>query len=128
GDTGAAGPAGPQGPKGDTGAAGPAGPQGPKGDTGATGQAGAQGPKGDKGDPGPGAQQVSAGDIGSLVYAMYEGTADYGDSVAASQLHPSSSYDADVSFDNSAVTLSGTWRCLGYAGMSTGKSLFIRIK
>ncbi|HFK4296631.1 TPA: hypothetical protein ACG1X2_005283, partial [Escherichia coli] len=92
------------------------------------GPAGAQGPKGDKGDPGPGAQQVSAGDIGSLVYAMYEGTADYGDSVAASQLHPSSSYDADVSFDNSAVTLSGTWRCLGYVGMSTGKSLFIRIK
>ncbi|MGT6952782.1 tail fiber domain-containing protein, partial [Escherichia coli] len=52
GDTGATGPAGPQGPKGDTGATGPAGPQGPKGDTGATGPAGAPGPKGDKGDPG----------------------------------------------------------------------------
>ncbi|HHL8361987.1 TPA: prophage tail fiber N-terminal domain-containing protein [Escherichia coli] len=140
GDTGATGPSGPQGPKGDTGATGPAGPQGPKGDTGATGPAGPQGPKGDtgatgpagpqgpKGEPGAGTQQVSAGDIGSLVYALYEGTADYGDSVAASQLHPSSSYDADISFDNSAVTLSGTWRCLGYVGMSTGKSLFMRIK
>ena len=125
------GPQGPKGDKGDTGAAGPAGPPGPKGDTGATGPAGPVGPtgvQGPKGDPGPAAQQVSAGDIGSLVYAMYEGTADYGDSVAASQLRPSSSYDADVSFDNSAVTLSGTWRCLGYVGMSTGKSLFIRIK
>ncbi|GDT64937.1 phage tail fiber protein [Escherichia coli] len=116
---------GPQGPKGDTGAAGQAGPQGPKGDTGATGPAGPQGPKG---EPGAGTQQVSAGDIGSLVYALYEGTAGYGDSVAASKLHPSSSYDADVSFDNSAVTLSGTWRCLGYVGMTTGKSLFMRIK
>lgn len=125
GDTGATGPQVQKGDKGDTGAAGPAGPPGPKGDTGPVGPTGVQGPKG---DPGPAAQQVSAGDIGSLVYAMYEGTADYGDSVAASQLHPSSSYDADVSFDNSAVTLSGTWRCLGYVGMSTGKSLFIRIK
>lgn len=46
GDTGATGPQGPQGPKGNTGATGPQGSKGDKGDTGATG------PKGDKGDTG----------------------------------------------------------------------------
>ncbi|CAH3736061.1 prophage tail fiber N-terminal domain-containing protein [Citrobacter freundii] len=135
GEAGPAGPAGAQGPKGEKGdPGGPVGPQGPKGDKGDPGEAGpagpagVQGPKGDKGDPGPGAQQVSAGDIGSLVYAQYDGTANYGASVAGSQLHPSSSYNSQVDFGNSAVTLSGTWRCLGYVGMATGMTLFQRIR
>ena len=78
-----AGPAGPQGPKGDAGATGAQGPkgdtgaagaQGPKGDTGATGAqgpkgdtgaTGAQGPKGDTGANGAPGAQGPKGDTGS---------------------------------------------------------------
>ena len=70
GDTGATGPAGPQGLKGDTGATGPAGPQGPKGDTGATGPAGPQGPKGDTGATGPAGPQGPKGDAGEALQAF----------------------------------------------------------
>lgn len=44
GPSGATGPIGPQGPKGDTGATGPTGPAGPRGETGATGPRGEPGP------------------------------------------------------------------------------------
>lgn len=58
GDTGAAGP---QGPQGDTGAQGP---QGEKGDTGPAGADGAKGDKGDKGDTGDQGPQGEKGDTG----------------------------------------------------------------
>ena len=76
GDTGAQGPAGPQGEKGDTGAPGVQGPQGEKGDTGDTGaqgpagpqgEAGAtgpQGPAGQNGEPGPAGPKGPQGDAG----------------------------------------------------------------
>jgi hypothetical protein len=76
GATGAQGPAGPQGGKGDTGetgATGPTGPQGTKGDTGATGAAGPQGTKGDtgatgpQGPAGPAGPQGPAGPAGAAV-------------------------------------------------------------
>lgn len=77
GPTGATGPQGIQGPKGDTGATGPQGIQGPKGDTGlagakgdtgATGSQGIQGPKGDTGATGAtGSQGIQGlkGDTGA---------------------------------------------------------------
>jgi type VI secretion system secreted protein Hcp len=69
------------GPKGDTGATGPEGLQGPKGDkgdTGATGPEGLQGPKGDKGDTGatgsqgpPGVSVPASDGTASLNYDVY---------------------------------------------------------
>ena len=67
-DTGAPGPRGPAGPKGNAGSAGPkgdtgdAGSAGPKGDT---GDAGSAGPKGDTGDAGSAGPKGDAGDAGS---------------------------------------------------------------
>lgn len=72
GETGATGPQGPQGNKGDTGATGPQGPQGNKGDTGATGPQGPTGPTGPQGPQGPtGATgpQGPAGANGQMLYA-----------------------------------------------------------
>jgi Collagen triple helix repeat (20 copies) len=68
GDTG---PAGPAGDKGDTGAAGPAGPAGAKGDTGPAGPAGPAGAKGDTGPAGPQGPQGPQGPAGTGLGGMY---------------------------------------------------------
>ncbi|EJB8796107.1 collagen-like protein, partial [Escherichia coli] len=69
GETGARGPAGPQGPRGYTGERGPTGLQGPRGYTGERGPTGPQGPRGEAGRP---ASVGSVYSVGSYVLGIIE--------------------------------------------------------
>lgn len=136
GATGNTGATGPQGPIGNTGATGPQGPQGPQGVQGPTGATGATGPQGPTGVTGPqGANGVTAattyGGIGSYILALKYGsneTVNPSGTTAGSTLYPVGMYQSNNGSSNYVhtqytVTLSGTWRCMGYAPLPYNQSI-----
>ena len=69
------------------------------------------------------ANYLAAGQEGELCFAKNKsgGTTNFGTTVAGSNLEPSSAAGTDIT-----VSLTGTWRCLGYAP-NTGVTLYRRI-
>lgn len=77
-------------------------------------------------DWGGGFAAVAAGAIGSLVFASYSGTLNYGSSVAGSSLFPGATNSG--ANDVRATALSGTYRCLGFKDSATGLyTVYVRI-
>ena len=98
---------------GPTGATGPFGPTGETGYTGYTGDTGPQGIQGIQGPQGPGAS-TNAGDVGSYMFAAIVRSigapaVSFGATRSGSLLTPANAGGG------AAGSVSGTWRCMGYA-------------
>ena len=63
--------------------------------------------------------------VGSLVFALSDGSVNYGDTIGGNLLKPAS-VNSGGTFD-AGSRLSGTWRCLGQVNSPTNVTLFVRI-
>jgi hypothetical protein len=77
-------------------------------------------------DWGGGVASIAAGGIGSIVFASYAATVNFGATVSGASLFPGATNSG--ANDSSATALSGTWRCLGYKNSTAGLyTAFVRI-
>ena len=130
GSIGADGSDGAQGPQGNTGATGPqgaTGAQGPQGNTGSQGPTGSTGSQGATGATGPaGTPSTSAYTVGSYALAGANGSFTFGNTSSGSNFYRALSIEIE-SWAGTSLSLSGTWRCMGYNHNSTRGTLWCRV-